>query len=325
MNTLTIQSRTSTVVAGIVGLAVGDALGVPVEFESRTSLDRDPVTSMREFGTHNQPAGTWSDDTSLTLCLAESLCETGVDFHDQAQRFVGWLMRAEWTPHGRVFDVGHTTSDAIFALDSGVEPTAAGPTSEFSCGNGSLMRILPVAFYLAYAEPQQRIHTAMQCSRLTHGHVRCQLACALFVEVAASIVRGRTIEDAVEMAQTQLKEIIESRYATELKPFERLLSPGIEQHDRSKISGSGYVIDCLEASLWCAIRAKDYSEGVLEAVNLGDDTDTTGAVAGALLGLRFGIGGIPAPWIDSLARKNDILALANRFATECQTKWELQR
>jgi ADP-ribosyl-[dinitrogen reductase] hydrolase len=308
--------------AGILGLAVGDALGVPVEFRSRESLRREPVTSMRGYSSHNQPPGTWSDDTSLALCLAESICENGIDFDDQAGRFVGWMLRGEWTPHGKVFDIGNATREAILLLDGVAAPTEAGSTDERSNGNGSLMRILPIAIYLAYSTPAERIDVAMTGSRLTHGHPRCQLACAYFVEVAAAMIRGTAISDAIAEAREAIKIILAERHPSEETKFARLFSADFESLPESDLSGSGYVIHCLESSLWCAAGADSYAVGVLRAVNLGDDTDTTGAVTGGLLGLRFGQSAIPEEWVEQLARRDDILALGDRFQRVCQRKWE---
>lgn len=280
--------RNQTAAAGIIGLAVGDALGVPVEFFDRERLKRHPVTGMRSFGTHNQPAGTWSDDTSLALCLAESLAEKGIDYADQAQRFIAWKYSGKWTPHGRMFDIGNATGEAITRLLSGVEPLEAGPTDERACGNGSLMRILPLAIYLAFSSSSKRWRIARECSRLTHGHVRCQLACAYYVEVAAALVRGDSLASAIIAANKQLVRVFDHEPSLDRKPFTRLLSPQFADLPASEISGSGYVIHCLEASLWCALRAKSYAEGVLAAVNLGDDTDTTGAVTEGCSGCNMG-------------------------------------
>lgn len=133
--------------AGIFGVCIGDALGVPVEFQSRDQLKRSPITTMRSFGTHRQPAGTWSDDSSLTLCLADSLCK-GYDLEDMATKFLQWYNTEIWTPHGRVFDIGIATSQAIHRISKGTSPTLCGGTSEFDNGNGSLMRILPLLFYI---------------------------------------------------------------------------------------------------------------------------------------------------------------------------------
>lgn len=314
----------SAVAAGIMGLAVGDALGVPVEFCSRKSLRDKPVAGMREFGTHGQPAGTWSDDTSLTLCLMESLAERGIDYADQAERFVAWLEQAKWTPHGEVFDIGMATNEAIHRLARGVDPTSAGSTSEFSNGNGSLMRILPVALCLAFAEQKVRAETAMQCSRLTHGHPRCLIACVLFVEVAAALVRGTGVEQAVSEAQEFTESLVADRFSSEAVHVLRIFNRGIGKLNETEVTSDGYVVNCLEASLWCALRANSYREGVLAAVNLGEDTDTTAAVAGALLGLHFGLEGIPEEWQTQLARRDDVIALCERFQQVCERNWMAQ-
>lgn len=311
----------SAAASGIIGLAVGDALGVPVEFAPRARRHSDPVTGMRAFGTHDQPAGTWSDDTSLALCLAESLAERGIDFHHQASRFAAWLHQDEWTPRGEVFDVGGATREAITRLARGVEPTEAGPTHVNSNGNGSLMRILPLAIYLARADRAIRIETAMQASRLTHGHARCQVACALFVEIAAAVVRGDELARAIADAQQTVAPAVAERFPAESQNLARLFNSDIASLPESSVSGSGYVIDCLEASLWCSLRARSYSDGVLAAVNLGEDTDTTGAVTGGLLGLRFGIDAIPTTWQHQLARYGDIVALCGRFQRACESRW----
>lgn len=315
------QVGLSAIEAAVLGSAVGDALGVPVEFRSRQSLRRAPVVGMRAFGTHHQPSGTWSDDSSLMLCLAESLTEKGVDFHDQAARFVSWLREGVWTPHGEVFDIGNATREAIHRLEAGIEPTSAGATDESSCGNGSLMRILPVGLYLAYADREVRAGVAANCSRLTHGHARCQLACVMFTEIVASLVRGKPLDEAIMDGREVLMEHLPRHFPEEFAVFGRLSSAQLPDLEEDVVSSSGYVIHCLEASLWCTQRAQSFREGVLMAVNLGDDTDTTGAVAGALLGLRFGRDAIPAEWIASLARLSDMRGLVERFQSACLHRW----
>jgi ADP-ribosyl-[dinitrogen reductase] hydrolase len=312
------SSSSEMAAAGLIGLAVGDALGVPVEFSDRARLQENPVTGMRAFGVHHQPAGTWSDDSSLTFCLGESLAEKGIDYQDQGRKFVAWWFESHWTPHGRVFDVGNTTRYAIIRLQNGIPPLDAGPVDESSCGNGSLMRILPLAVFLANATPQERLLRTCEASRLTHGHPRCKFACAFYVEVAAALVRGESLEQGIAQAIALLQPIIQKQYPNEIVTFAKIFSPTLASLPESEISGSGYVIHCLEASLWCALRAQSYADGVLAAVNLGQDTDTTGAVTGGLLGLRFGLAGIPSEWQVQLARRTDILALCERlrWATE---------
>lgn len=307
---------------GLFGSVVGDALGVPVEFTSRAARQQDPVTGMREYGTHNQPAGTWSDDTSLALCLAESLTLCGVDLRDQSARFQRWLYDGYWTPHGVVFDIGNATRQALRQLAAGAEPTSAGPRGEYHCGNGSLMRILPLALYLAQADPAARAKIVADASCLTHGHPRCRLSCAMYCEVAGALLRGRDIHEAVASGQNVVRQLLDEQHPEERHAFDRLLSSDLEELPSDQVSSSGYVIHCLEAGLWCALRAGSFADGVLAAVNLGDDTDTTGAVAGGLLGLRFGRDDIPADWIDGLARLGDVESLGSEFLVASQQRWE---
>ena len=149
------------------------------------------------------------------LCLAESLAENGVDYHDQAARFVSWMRDANWTPHREIFDIGNATWEAIFRLDAGVEPTEAGLAGEFHCGNGSLMRILPVELYLALAGRDERAEIAAACSRLTHGHPRCKLACVMFTEIVACLVRGGSFEEALFEGRDVLRENLENKFPKE--------------------------------------------------------------------------------------------------------------
>jgi len=174
--------------SAIFGVCVGDALGVPVEFRSREQLKRSPVTNMRAFGTHRQPAGTWSDDSSLMLCLADSLCNE-YNLEDIALKFLQWYNAEIWTPHGRVFDIGIATSQAIRRISKGVSPTLCGGTSEFDNGNGSLMRILPILFYIKDFPIEKRFDTIKDVSSITHGHIRSALACFIYLELALEILK----------------------------------------------------------------------------------------------------------------------------------------
>ena len=311
----TTPSLTERAQAALLGLAVGDALGVPVEFHDRSFLKQNPVTTMSGPGTHNQPPGTWSDDTSLTLCTADSLARVGYDLDDMAQRFAGWLLRTEWTPHGDVFDVGITTREAIFRLDAAkVPPVDAGLTGEDNNGNGSLMRIAPIGLWFAHAPAAKRRQAAMDVSRLTHGHPRSQIACAFYVELVAALTRGELWGVALDRTRTLYRGWIAQHHLDEVETFSRVLNPGLNTLKENKISGSGYVIHTLEASLWATANAKTYEDAVLTAVNLGLDTDTTGAVTGALAGLKFGLNKIPADWISALSRIDDLKDLCDRFA-----------
>lgn len=315
--------RSDMIRAAILGHAIGDALGVPVEFLSREEVRRKPVTDMRGFGTHQQPAGTWSDDTSLTLCLAESLCN-GLDLDDQARWFEQWLCDDEWTARGEVFDVGVTTHTAIFKLKNVADPRLAGPREIHSNENGSLMRILPLALYLAQDSPGNRIDWAMSASCLTHGHIRSQLACGFFVDLASRLMYGDSLPQALKETQAIMTSFIEERFPDERLAFAVPLTSDIKSLSENNISGSGYVIHSLGASLWCCLNSDSFEQAVLKAVNLGEDTDTTAAITGGLAGLMYGIDAIPERWLSQLARLEDIQSLCERFEQACVTRWKEQ-
>lgn len=310
----------SKVVGGILGLAIGDALGVPVEFSARETLQRFPVVDMRAFGVHHQPRGTWSDDSSLAFCLAESLLR-GYDLQDLANRFVNWYNYNYWTPHGQVFDVGITTSHAIHQLAIGVEPTKAGDNDEYSNGNGSLMRILPLLFFIKDKPIAERFEKIKEVSSLTHGHIRSIIACFYYLEFARNLLHGVEKFEAFEKTKQLVNTFLTEKNVAkqkELNLFHRLLVNPIGDYEikpifefkESEISSSGYVLHTLEASIWCLLTSNTYSETVLKAVNLGSDTDTTGAVVGGLAGILYGEEGIPDEWKTQLVKSEEIRELA---------------
>ncbi len=301
--------------SGLMGLCVGDALGVPVEFSSRAERTASPVTDMMGYGTWNQPLGTWSDDSSLTFCLAECLCDQEFSLEAIAQSFCRWRSEGDWTGRGTVFDIGGTTAIAIYRLHQGVSPLEAGETSSGTNGNGSLMRILPLAFCyksLNFVALIDRVH---QVSAITHAHPRSQIACGIYVSIAVCLLQGYKLEDAYLLGLRNVKHIyIQPQFITELSHFDRILSTRIAGLSVDEVRSSGYVIDTLEAALWCLLNTRSYAEAVLKAVNLGGDTDTTASVTGGLAGIYYGTDGIPAKWIEQIARKVDIIDLADRLA-----------
>ncbi|TVQ06786.1 MAG: hypothetical protein EA359_00715 [Balneolaceae bacterium] len=179
----------STLKSMLLGTAVGDALGVPVEFHSRTSLREKPVTGMRGYGSHNQPPGTFSDDTSLTLCLAESLTR-GFDLQDQARQFLKWLQEDYWTARGDLFDIGFSTDSALTAISRGVPPEESGANEENSNGNGSLMRISPLLFHLHSKPAKERFHLTRIASGVTHAHIRSVAGCYYYLEFLRELYDG---------------------------------------------------------------------------------------------------------------------------------------
>ncbi|WP_288447555.1 ADP-ribosylglycohydrolase family protein [uncultured Chryseobacterium sp.] len=294
--------------AGIMGVCIGDALGVPVEFRSREQLKRSPVTKMRAFGTHHQPVGTWSDDGSLTLCLADSLCN-GYNLENIALKFLQWYNAEIWTPHGRVFDIGIATRQAIYKVSKGYTPQLCGGTSEFDNGNGSLMRILPLLFYIKNFPIEKRFDRIKEVSSITHGHIRSVIACFIYLELLLEILNGAEKFDAYHKMQQTVKNFLDFNPVcsqSEMDKFEKILNKNIFEFDEEKIGSSGYVLHSLEASLWCFLNSESYSEAVLKAVNLGEDTDTTGAITGGIAGIYYGYENIPKEWIAELVRKDDI-------------------
>ncbi|WP_343685776.1 ADP-ribosylglycohydrolase family protein [Chryseobacterium gleum] len=309
--------------AGIMGVCIGDALGVPVEFRSREQLKRSPVTKMRALGTHHQPAGTWSDDGSLTLCLADSLCN-GYDLENIALKFLQWYNAEIWTPHGRVFDIGIATSQAIYRIGRGVSPILCGGNSEFDNGNGSLMRMMPLLFYIKNLPIEKRFDIIKDVSSITHRHIRSIVACFIYLEFALEILKGKDKWDAYRTMQKTVREFLDHNpicSQNEMNKFHRILELKVGEYDlaplytmqEEEISSGGYVLHSLEASLWCFLNSESYAEAVLKAVNLGEDTDTTGAITGGIAGIYYGYENIPEEWIAELVRKDDIEKLCEKL------------
>ncbi|MDY0905485.1 ADP-ribosylglycohydrolase family protein [Pedobacter sp. CFBP9032] len=304
--------------SGLFGLAIGDALGVPVEFQSRASLKQNPVKKMQGFGTHHQPEGTWSDDSSLTFCLAESLCN-GYDLRDIAKKFLKWYHADNWTPHGKVFDIGIATSKAINEIANGTDPVLCGGNRETDNGNGSLMRILPMVFYLRHEADLQTIYERIkQVSAITHAHFRSVFACFIYVVYGLQLLKGCDKKMAYQNMQVMVNRFIAKNAfePTEIDLFKRILDSDISTVPEAEIFSSGYVLHSLEASFWCILTTETYQDAVINAVNLGEDTDTTAAITGGLAGLIYGFEGIPAQWINVLVKRTEIEKLCNELETK---------
>lgn len=297
--------------AVIFGHAVGDALGVPVEFQTRLTLDADPVTDMRGYGTYPVPAGSWSDDTSMTLCALDALAQKSFLWDAVMVNFGRWYYKDEFTPTGKMFDVGTTCRLAIydFFLNQ-IDVEHCGRRDERSNGNGSLMRIIPFVLYapndLAFIE---------KASCLTHAHRCSQIACGVYALILEELLSKRKVA-----AYTEGLRKAEDRYGLESEwiHFAPLLE--IEKRSRASIRSSGYVVDTLEAALWCLATTDSYRECVLKAVNLGDDTDTVAAVAGGFAGGVYGLKAIPREWLKSLQRKEYIEDLCEKAALRWSVK-----
>ena len=305
---------------GIIGLAIGDALGVPVEFKSRKEIAENPVVSMREYGTHNQPMGTWSDDTSLTLALIDSIVSRHkIDYTDIMNKFSNWLMYSDYTATTEVFDVGNSTSRAIMNYGRGMEPLECGGASEYENGNGSLMRILPIAFYLQnQMDPSvaRQIKIVHNISALTHRHPISLIGCGIYINIAMKLLGGRrSLYESVERGIKSAFEYYESNAWDDICVYSRLKDLTMfSKLSDIEIESDGYVVHTLEAAVWCLLNTNSYAECVLKAVNLGEDTDTVGAVAGGLAGIYYGFDNIPKEWVAVLAKRTYIKELCEEFS-----------
>ena len=289
-----------------IGHAVADALGVPVEFRSREALDENPVTEMLGFGTHHVPKGSWSDDTSMALASLDSLTRGVFDFDDVMRKFGEWYFEDKYTPTGEVFDAGGTCIYAIHRYNNkNISIDECGSSGEGTNGNGSLMRIYPFVVVCALADLPEKLWEPIieKASALTHAHERSKLGCKIYARVLMSLLSD-PCETSLKNALTAASE----KYAASLEycHYQRMFSPDFKKLTREEIKSTGYVVDTLEAALWCLMTTNDYKSCVLKAVNLGDDTDTVAAVAGSLAGALYGYKEIPDEWRNALLKRDYI-------------------
>lgn len=293
---------------GLYGACIGDILGVPVEFTSRKERDVDPVQEMRAYGTYHQPFGTWSDDTSLTLCLIDAMCND-FSLEKVAKNMILFYRQAEFTPHGEVFDIGNATREAIERMELGITPSDCGGKKESDNGNGSLMRVLPLAYYGRNLEEKELVHLIELVSSLTHGHVRSKFACIFYVVYAIQLMEGKDKIEAYHKTVEFIYRNCQLEYEQEYEVYHRVLNKELFQIERKDIKSTGYVVDSLEASLWAFFNAQSFKEVVFQAVNLGGDTDTIASIAGGLAGIYYGFKDIPNNWIQCIAKKEMLQSL----------------
>lgn len=304
--------------SSLLGLAVGDALGVPVEFSSRSKMKRNPVTGMREFGVWSQPIGTWSDDTSLTIAAMESISRLKkFDDADVMKNFVRWLRDDEFTANDDTFDCGNTTGAAINNFDNGATPETCGITHDQSNGNGSLMRIFPAIFY-AYTKAgtdEEALKIVHKFSALTHAHEISKMACGIYYLISAQILDGQNLKDAIANGLKQAQKFYthQQEFLNAAESYSRIFEENFADLPEDEIQSSGYVIATLEAVTWCLLNTDNYKTLVLKAVNLGGDTDTVGAIAGGIGGLYYGLQQIPSEWLDVLKRREYLEEMAEKF------------
>jgi ADP-ribosyl-[dinitrogen reductase] hydrolase len=280
----------------ILGLAVGDCMGVPLEFKSPNTFE--PVSDMIGGGSFGLKVGEWTDDTSTALCLAESLAEKDFNPVDQLERYLKWYREGYMSVNGVCFDIGNTTREALHRFEKSHEPYC-GPKSERSAGNGSLMRLAPVPlFYLS--DPLLAIEKSGESSKTTHGHPLAVDACRYFGGLIAGASLGYSKE---ELLSPRFSPVPGYWDENELEgEIDEVASGSFKVKNPPEIAGRGYVVKCLEAALWAFYRSSSFKEGCLMAVNLGNDADTTGAVYGQIAGAYYGKSGIPENWVSRLSK-----------------------
>ena len=285
----------------LLGLACGDALGAPVEFKKRGTFSA--VTDMQSGGVFNLKAGQWTDDTSMALCLATSLIECqGFDAYDQMQRYCKWKNEGYLSSTGKCFDIGIATSLALSSFKKTGNPFS-GNSDPSKAGNGCLMRLVPIALYF-YTDFNLTKTMAANSARTTHGARACVEASQLFGAMLHLALNGASKLDVLlqhgckSLNSERLQEIANGDYFNKLE---------------NEIKGSGYVVDSLEAALWCFYMSNNFENAVLKAVNLGDDTDTTAAICGQLAGAFYGESAIPKRWLNTLHQYEKIADLAEKL------------
>lgn len=303
--------------AVIIGHAIGDALGVPVEFQSREELKQRPVIEMMGYGTYPVPKGAWSDDTSMSLCALASLANGTIDFDEVMLNFGKWYYNDEFTPTGEMFDVGNSCSIAIENYFTNKMPySKCGETREGANGNGSLMRIHPFVLYVATMNipVQDKIAVIEMASALTHAHDRSKMACGIYAFVLwellsdpskTSVVIGLNNARKYYKGHNEFSTYNETLFKR-IGNLNDLTALGVPHIEETEIKSGGYVVHSLEAAIWCILTTNTYEECVLKAVNLGDDTDTTAAIAGGLAGALYGYDSIPLKWKKELIKKDYI-------------------
>ena len=334
---------------GIMGVVLGDALGLPVQFLSREELDANPVTDMREYGVFNLPKGSWSDDSSLTLATLESLCyHDYVSCEDIMENFADWLLEGQFTPYGKAFDQGNTCVTAIVNYVKNNDIDKCGVTGEYANGNGALMRIMPMCIYgclhakWSSKSDKREVERIHDVSGLTHNHLRSKIACGIYYFMVKAILEERIGDedcdeegfrngsmnvaenstgnrDLLSILQAGMDEA-RSFYMKDVSNLTQLAYYGrladlkeFKAVPREEIRSTGYVVDSLEAAVWSLITTDNLEEALLKAVNLGKDTDTVAAIAGGLGALYYGYDSVREDWRDAIVKGEEIKELCEKM------------
>ncbi len=304
---------------GILGFAIGDAMGVPNQFCLREDLFANPVTEMIGHKSHDVPKGTWSEDTSLTLATMDSIIEKhSVNTEDMATKFLEWLKDGKYTPVNSVLDVGKTTFKSLTRFESKLRKAEeCGGDGEMDNGNGSLIRMLPVAYFSYFKNLSENKICALvkKISGITHRHELSLMGCFIYVMLAVALLNKKTIQEAYE----QIQNIEYAKYFSEetIQEYERILNGKIESLELGEIYSSSYIVYTLEAVIWILLHTNTFNSAVIGAINLGDDTDKIGACVGGLAGILYSLKEVNPRWEKDLIKYDYIKEMCVKFDEAC--------
>ena len=315
-NYLLKQNYYEMILSSILGFAIGDAMGVPLEFTKRDNRQSNPISNMKGFGSHNVPEGTWSDDTSMTIATIDSIIENNnINYQDMMNKFLLWVTKAKYTATDKVFDIGITTSNALNRYKINVSPLECGSKNFRDNGNGSLMRILPIVFYINSLplSNEEKTRVINDSSSLTHAHEVSKMGCKIYSDYVERLISNNF--DKME-AYNYIKTIDYSKYYSfeTIEIYKRILKDDISKLDINDIQSSGYVVSSLEAALWSVLTSNSFEEAIVKAINLGEDTDTIGAITGSLAGMIYKYKSFPKKWTQKLKKEDYLIDLSMKFA-----------
>lgn len=300
--------------SAIYGFVIGDAMGVPVEFEDREKLMESPVTNMLGYGSYDVSKGVWSDDTSMTLATMDSIIvnKNKLNYNDIADKFCEWINNAKYTATNEVFDIGTTTKYSLMRCwNNNIDATKCGGNAISENGNGSLMRMLPIAFYCFYnkMEDNDIINIVRNTSSITHAHEISIIGCYMYVKYIIFILSNNNKTESYKLLQKIDYSIFNK---DNINLYERIIKEDISKYSLDTIKSTGFVVDTLESALWVILNTENFNEAIIGSVNLGGDTDTIAAITGSIAGILYGYDSINEKWIKDIKNKE----LLNKYIYE---------
>lgn len=300
--------------SAIYGFVIGDAMGVPIEFEEREKLMKSPVTNMLGYGSYDVPKGVWSDDTSMTLATIDSIIvnKKELNYNDIADKFCEWINNAKYTATNEVFDIGATTKYSLMRYwNNNIAAMKCGGTGISENGNGSLMRMLPIALYCFYnkIEDNDIINIVRNTSSITHAHEISIIGCYMYVKYIIFILSNNNKTESYKLLQKIDYSIFNK---DNINLYERIIKDDISKYSLDTIKSTGFVVDTLESVLWVILNTKNFNEAIIGSVNLGGDTDTIAAITGSIAGILYGYDSMNKKWIKDIKNKE----LLNKYIYE---------